>query len=111
MIYNQYNRYQQPYNRLVSVAGINGANMYADRMPPSSADVVFDEADDIMYVIRTDGAGFPQVRVFDFTERLQPQQDSSKFATKADLEAMMAKIAEMVKGAGNGEQLVRAEII
>lgn len=108
-MYTPYNNYYQPYNRLISVSGMNGAYKFSEKMPPNSADVVFDENEDIMYVIRTDGAGFPQVMDFDFTKR-EHAQDVSQYATKSDLEAMMARIEKMI-GERNGEQLVRAEII
>lgn len=72
---NQY--YNQPMNNqqflpqiqtqnLIRVNGIEGAKAY--QMSANSIVSLFDANDDIMYIKSTDGAGFPSIRTFSFTE-------------------------------------------
>lgn len=73
-------QYQQPFIQnaafqrsnvmeLVRVNGIDGARAF--QMPPNSTAALFDSGNDIMYIKQTDGAGFPNIRVFTFTEQVQ----------------------------------------
>lgn len=69
--YNQtnYNSYTQGYNQtqnLTRVTGIEGARAY--QMGINSTVALFDSNDDLMYIKSTDGAGFPTIRTFKFTE-------------------------------------------
>lgn len=45
-------------------------------MPPNSTAALFDSGNDIMYIKQTDGAGFPNIRVFTFTEQVQQPTQS-----------------------------------
>lgn len=51
---------------LIRVNGIEGAKAY--QMSANSIVSLFDANDDIMYIKSTDGAGFPSIRTFSFTE-------------------------------------------
>ena len=51
---------------LIRVNGIDGAKTY--QMSANSTVALFDSNDDIMYIKSTDGAGFPSIRTFSFTE-------------------------------------------
>ena len=51
-------QYQQPVHGFVFVNGIEGARAY--QLPPNSEMPLFDEVhDDVMYVKKTDAAGYP----------------------------------------------------
>lgn len=56
----------EPTQNLIRVNGINGAKAY--QMPANSTVALFDSNNDVMYVKSTDGAGFPSIRTFSFTE-------------------------------------------
>ena len=51
---------------LIRVNGIEGAKAY--QMSANSTVSLFDANEDIMYIKSTDGAGFPSIRTFSFTE-------------------------------------------
>ena len=57
---------QEPAQSLIRVNGIEGAKAY--QMSANSIVSLFDANDDIMYIKSTDGAGFPSIRTFSFTE-------------------------------------------
>ncbi len=57
---------QQPAQNLIRVNGIDGAKAY--QMPANSTVALFDSNNDLMYVKSTDGAGFPSIRTFSFSE-------------------------------------------
>ena len=69
--YNPQMNNQQIYpqiqtQNLIRVNGIEGAKAY--KMSANSIVSLFDANDDIMYIKSTDGAGFPSIRTFSFTE-------------------------------------------
>ena len=64
---------EQPQN-LIRVNGIDGAKAY--QMPANSTVALFDSNEDVMYVKSTDGAGFPSIRTFEFTEKLNEEGKS-----------------------------------
>lgn len=51
---------------LIRVNGIEGAKAY--QMSANSIVSLFDANEDIMYIKSTDGAGFPSIRTFSFSE-------------------------------------------
>ena len=57
---------QEPQQSLIRVNGIEGAKAY--QMSANSTVALFDTNEDIMYVKSTDGAGFPSIGTFSFTE-------------------------------------------
>ena len=57
---------QEQAQNLIRVNGIDGAKAY--QMPANSTVALFDSNEDVMYVKSTDGAGFPSIRTFAFTE-------------------------------------------
>ena len=71
-IQNQNQQFQQMFpqmnnqQNLIRVNGIDGAKAY--QMPPNSTVALFDGNDDIMYIKTTDGAGFGNIRMFQFNE-------------------------------------------
>ena len=65
---------QQPTQNLIRVNGIDGAKAY--QMPANSTVALFDSNEDVMYVKSTDGAGFPSIRTFEFTEKVNAEGKS-----------------------------------
>ena len=57
---------QEQTQNLIRVNGIEGAKTY--QMSANSTVALFDSNEDIMYIKTTDGAGFPSIRTFSFTE-------------------------------------------
>lgn len=66
---------QEPIQNLIRVNGIDGAKAY--QMPANSTAALFDANNDILYVKSTDGAGFPSIRTFSFTEVKEQQQETT----------------------------------
>lgn len=97
---------QQPVNGLVAVTGIEGAKAY--QLPPNSSMPLFDANEDVLYLKTTDGAGFPTVRVFDFTERehKQPAHAQSEYVPRSEFDALVERINELTKEGKNAEQPV-----
>ena len=67
---------EQPMNNLIRVTGIDGAKAY--QMPANSSVALFDNNNDYMYVKTTDGAGFPTIRTFTFTEMKEENKPVEK---------------------------------
>ena len=65
---------EQPQN-LIRVNGLEGAKAY--QMSANSTVALFDANNDLMYVKSTDGAGFPSIRTFTFSE-LQEEPKSEQ---------------------------------
>lgn len=57
---------QEQTQNLIRVNGMEGAKTY--QMSANSTVALFDSNEDIMYIKTTDGAGFPSIRTFSFTE-------------------------------------------
>lgn len=98
-----YNPYFTPMQtqrmELTRVNGIAGAQAY--QMPPNSVAALFDASTDLMYIKSTDGAGFPSIRTFAFSEQTEAPQ-----AQSATLDRIMTTLDE-IKEALNGKQSVR----
>ena len=65
---------QEQAQNLIRVNGIDGAKAY--QMPANSTVALFDSNEDVMYVKSTDGAGFPSIRTFEFTEKVNAEVES-----------------------------------
>ena len=65
---------QEQAQNLIRVNGIDGAKAY--QMLANSTVALFDSNEDIMYVKSTDGAGFPSIRTFEFTEKVNVEGKS-----------------------------------
>lgn len=73
-------------------------------MSPNSTVALFDSNEDIMYVKSTDGAGFPQIRKFAFTEVQESQAQphaNVDFVSREEFENFKKEIMN------NGKQSVR----
>ena len=102
-MYGNYMPYaQQTRQDLIRVNGIDGAKAY--QMAPNSVAALFDANDDLMYIKSTDGAGFPALRTFRFTEeqpRLEPQD-----AREDKMDQLIKSIDELKEMIRNAEQPV-----
>lgn len=68
---------QESTQSLIRVNGIEGAKAY--QMNANSTVALFDSNNDVMYVKTTDGAGFPSIRTFSFSEmkeQIEPAKTS-----------------------------------
>ncbi len=72
---NQQISMQNEAQNLIRVNGIDGAKAY--QMMPNSTVALFDANNDLMYIKSTDGAGFPAIRTFSFTEVKETQEEQS----------------------------------
>lgn len=64
----------QPPINLPKVHGIESARMFAsaNQLPANSTVAVFEDDDDIMYIISTDASNYPTLRRFRFVEEPDP---------------------------------------
>lgn len=62
----QFFQQQEQSQNLIRVNGLEGAKAY--QMSANSTVALFDANNDLMYVKSTDGAGFPSIRTFTFSE-------------------------------------------
>jgi len=92
-----------PRQELVRVTGIDGAKAY--QMGPNSSAALFDANDDLLYIKSTDGAGFPSLRTFRFTEvqSAPAHDDRADYVTREEVSKLVKKAIEE---AFNGEQSV-----
>ena len=90
-------------NGLIGVRGKEGAMAYP--LPPNSAVPLFDEDEDVLYIKRTDGAGFATLRVFECHERELVDETESSPITRREFDELMAKIDSLVEGKGDGKQV------
>ena len=94
--YNQ--QMGQSINNLIRVTGIDGAKAY--QMPANSTVALFDNNEDLMYIKMTDGAGFPTIRTFKFTEvvdsNLHTNEDSN-FVSQSEFETFKQEVKEYVQ--------------
>ena len=82
-------------NRIIGVTGIEGAKAYSRGMPPNAKDIVFDENEDIFYLIATDAGGFPTIKDFDFSPRQHEENEiksNPDYVTKDMLEKFKADL-------------------
>lgn len=92
---NQINNSQQ---NLIRVNGIDGAKAY--QMPPNSTVALFDGNEDVMYIKSTDGAGFGNIRMFQFTE-IQNNQTQSQvvvdYVSREEFESLKKEVEDYGK--------------
>lgn len=96
--YGNYSSYQNPYlsqqkqqpvNTVIMVSGLESAKNF--KLPPDSAAALFNDHEDEMYIVKTDGVGFSTVRTFKFypVENAPVQGD---FVTRAEFDELKAKL-------------------
>lgn len=101
---NQNQQFQQMFpqmnnqQNLIRVNGIDGAKAY--QMPPNSTVALFDGNEDVMYIKSTDGAGFGNIRMFQFTE-IQNNQTQSQavvdYVSREEFESLKKEVEDYVK--------------
>ena len=92
---------QEQAQNLIRVNGIDGAKAY--QMPANSTVALFDSNEDIMYVKSTDGAGFPSIRTFSFTEKVNVERKSPdvEYISREEFEKFKKELM------GNGKQSIQ----
>lgn len=105
-----YQQFQNPFamnitpqnpTTLTRVTGIEGAKAY--QMAPNSTVALFDNNEDIMYIKTTDGAGFPTIRTFSFSEvthNTQQQLSNNEYVTRDEFNKLKEELL-------NGKQLIQ----
>lgn len=99
----QYNQTPPQIQSLTRVTGIDGAKAY--QMNANSTVALFDSNEDIMYIKSTDGAGFPTIRQFKFSEVTQTEltNNSNDFVSREEFENFKKEMMEY------GKQFIQAE--
>lgn len=98
---------QMPRQELIRVNGLEGAKAY--QMSPNGVAALFDANEDILYIKSTDGAGFPNIRMFAFSEinpASAPTQEAVASESFAQINRTLNEIKEMI---ANGKQPVRKQ--
>ena len=86
-----YNLGTLPGKDLPKVKGIESARQFPTI--PNSRDVVFDEDEDIFYLIETDSSNFKSnIRRFRFYEETIEEANDAKYATKEDFTSLKEAI-------------------
>jgi len=95
-------------DQVIPIKGIEGAKAY-----PIGANCrvpLFDENENIFYVKTTDENGFPSIRIFDYTERIQ--EDETKNITLNDIRTIikeeLANAQQLISESGNSAAAVSA---
>ena len=78
---------------LTRVTGVEGAKAY--QMPANSTVALFDNNEDLMYIKTTDGAGFPTIRTFSFSEVVannNPVPDNVDYVTRDEFNKLKEEL-------------------
>lgn len=78
---------------LTRVTGLEGAKAY--QMPANSTVALFDNNEDLMYIKTTDGAGFPTIRTFSFSEVVannNPVPDNVDYVTRDEFNKLKEEL-------------------
>lgn len=83
--------------QLVRVTGLEGAKAF--NMQPNSTVALFDNNEDFMYIKVTDGAGFPSIRKFSFTEVLENDNvvNSENWVSREEFEQFKREVTDIGK--------------
>lgn len=96
--YNNFQQQQQPHYEIIKVNGKPGVDAF--RMGPNSSIILVDETTNLVWFVRTDGAGYKEATPFTITHYVeQPPVDLNVLMAKVqNLENM---VAEMKQNGGN----------
>ncbi len=98
-----YQRTPQPFDGIISVSGLDGANAY--QMPPNSRAALFDKNEDVVYIKTTDGAGFPTMVPYNLTLATMASK-ADDTVTRKDLESIEQKIDRIEEMLTSGQQYI-----
>lgn len=100
---NQYRQYQQPYqqqysgssaaaisDRIIRVSSVDSAKSLCLR--PNSEVLALDENQPILYLVRSDGAGYNSVFAYDITEHIANKEKTNEYITKAEFEELRKEL-------------------
>lgn len=106
-IYQPFVPYGQPRQEIVKVNGLAGAQAY--QMAPNSVAALFDANNDVFYLKSTDGAGFPSIRIFDFSERIAQATPDGMAPVNDVLDRLLKSMDEIKEMLSDGKQPVRTQ--
>lgn len=88
---------QQPVHGFVYVTGLEGARAY--HMPPNSEMPLFDSTSDgVMFIKKTDGAGYPTITVVDCKERQSDaRQANDEYVTRDEMDRTYRDLASQLE--------------
>lgn len=102
---NYFDPFQQNYNNIyssyntvpqvVKVNGYNGANAY--QLPPNASALLLDETQPIVWLVKTDGAGYKSITPFDITEH--KETDAMK-----SIEERLSRLEKLYDEQSNSKQ-------
>lgn len=100
---NLYSPYgQHAVNGLIRVSGLESAMAYP--MPANSVMPFFDKHEDLMYVKRTDGVGFPTAETYRL-ERIQVDQErSEKTVSRKEFDRLIERLEKIEKQSESEEK-------
>lgn len=87
--------FNAPNNALIRVTGIEGARAY--QIPPNGTVALFDSGNDVMFIKSTDGAGFPTIRTFTFSEVKDDVPANNNYVSKDEFEQFKKEIMDYGK--------------
>ena len=85
----------------MSVAGIEGAKQY--QLPPGSRVPLFDQEQDLFYLVTTDDAGYPSITTYRYEQVQQQEPAAQSYATKEDFNAITEKLNKIEEMLSNGQ--------
>lgn len=97
-----YPNYQQPFNNVAKVAGVDAVRNF--QMGPNSMGIFVCENEDVAFIKTTDSTGFPTIRGFDLTEFSIEQRYSKRrdevpkdYVTHEELATLSGKIDRLME--------------
>lgn len=99
-----YNPYQQQYSsqQIVKVNGENGAMAY--QMPANSSALLLDEAEPIIWLKQTDGAGYPTVTPYKIEPYVKPETPNYDVLMKR-----IERLEDIINGKSNNAEVEQIE--
>lgn len=90
----------QSANKFDCVDGLEGARAFMGKMLASTKHIVWDNQQDVFYVLQKDANGNPQrIQICHFTVELEPTMED-RYVTKDDFNALAAKIEKLMSKGG-----------
>lgn len=93
-------------NKFDCVDGLEGAKTFMqNRLISGAKHIVWDNSDDIFYVLEKDSNGVPaRIKICHFTVELEPTMED-RYVTKEDFAALSAKLDKLLNTKSKGEKV------
>lgn len=86
---NYYPAYQQQSN-ITWVQGIEGAKAYP--VGAGNTVILLDSESSMMFIKTSDQSGMPNLRIFDYKERISEEREAPVYVTKKEFDDFVAKM-------------------